>query len=129
LWSLFIVVLLSSLCRNTSIHFIFEATVVVTTNDSKESFFAKVNIPRIGRDPVFYSILNSPPKNLHSVATELVSPSVLVDTTFVREEICVNSEGSFNRSILINFLHDGSLSSIDVVHIRGLMKIGTPRRS
>lgn len=99
----------------------FNATLVVSTLDFEVTRFSPGGAPAVGNLPVFHAIFDSPSNNTDSMASQSRSSDVMVDTSLVVVEISVNSEGTLNWSIFVDFLLDGGFGCTDVVVVATVM--------
>jgi len=60
--------------------------------------------PGVIDDPVTDSILDSPTNDLDSVPSDVRTPSLLVDTSFVGHEVRIYLHGSFDWTVGVDFL-------------------------
>merc|ERR1712185_836592 len=75
-------------------------TLVVGTSNLESATVTPLLIPRIGNQPIVFTILGSPSKQLDSISIQLRSRCVLVHTALVCWEVCINSDCCSRRSIL-----------------------------
>jgi len=68
----------------------------------EETFVSPAWTPWVCTEPVFNAIFNTPTEHFDCMATSVWSSCVLVDTTLVIEEVIIDGECSFHRSISVN---------------------------
>merc|ERR1712217_666446 len=90
-----------------------------TEGDLEQSLVSPRVIPRVGDEPVLFTILDTPSNDLHSVASEGLSRGMLVDTGLVVREIGIHGEGSGHGTILHQILLDISGVSESVSTVSG----------
>jgi len=64
--------------------------------------------PRVSNKPIVGAIFITPTNDLDGMTTQSAAASMSVDTTSVVHEVLVDSESSFDRTILENVSLDGS---------------------
>lgn len=83
---------------------------VVGLNHSSASL-----VPRVGDEPVFGSILNSPAEDADGVSAESLAGHVLVNARLVLHEVLVDGESSFDGAVGHDFGLDVILVALDGV--------------
>jgi hypothetical protein len=84
--------------------------MVGTSENFEESLGSPIFIPRVGQQPVFNSVFNTPSHQFDGVSSQEVSGFVLIDTVSVRQEVLIDGEGGFDWAVGHEFGLDGGLS-------------------
>jgi len=90
--------------------------------DPEESFNSPGWSPRVGNNPIIGSVLASPSYDLDGMASELVTPGVLVDTAGVRHEILVYSESGLDWSVGHD-VHLGVFDGVESSNVGSLVEL------
>lgn len=91
---------------NTSDSLSLDSAFVVSSSNLEESVITPTFVPAVSNKPVGSSVLNTPADHLDSVTSQSRSSGVVVNSALVGQEIVVDGEGNFDRSVS----HDFSLN-------------------
>lgn len=86
--------------------FRLDSDVILAAENLEESIISPIAVPRIGDEPVFRAIFNSPAKDANCMPTQGLASNVLINSWLVLHKIFVYCESSFNWSICVNLGHD-----------------------
>jgi len=75
----------------------------LSPGDSEESTFSPLGSPGVSTEPVVESVFLTPTEDLDGVSTSHSTGGVLIDSTFVLEEILIDGESSFHWSVAEDF--------------------------
>ena len=87
--------------RSASEHLLINHAIALL--DLEEALFSPNCAPRISAQPIFNTSFYSPTKNLDCVTTCNTTTNMMIDTCLIAEEVFINSESTFKRSMLIEF--------------------------
>lgn len=85
--------------RITSSDITFNTALISSSGNLELTFVTPVGGPLVVNQPVRRTVLNTPTLDLDAVTTEVTARLVAVNTTLVVQEIFVDAEASFNRSL------------------------------
>lgn len=77
----------------------------------EESLVTPLIVPRVGAQPIVESSFNSPSDDLNSVSSQSSSGSVYIDSGLIGQEVFIDGERGFNRSVSKDLLLDVLYSS------------------
>jgi len=88
--------------------------VVLATKDLEVTVHTPVLVPGVSNPPVLDTVLNTPTEDLDSVATEVLTGDVLVDTRLVVLEVSIDIESSLDRTVSHDLLLEVRLTTESV---------------
>ena len=94
---------------DTSNHWSFDSTFVVSSFDSEISVVSPTLVPWVSNQPVRHAVLNSPSDDFNGMSSQSRSSGMMINSCFVGQEVGINGESSLNWTVG----HDFSLDLFD----------------